>query len=466
MTQRAWPAWARVYEIVDLLRLSVPIAISRMSVMLMALTDAIVLGQIDEGELPFVLNSWLPIGVALGFGFGLLMGVQVLTSELLGRNEHHQTGRIFRRGFIWSLFLGIFLTGVVYASAQPLFDWIFVAINPNSEISGTLSTSEVADEIAKVTRILALGLSGFMISMVCSFYLEALRRPLLVTWVMYFGVVANLVIDLALVAGFWGLPQLGAEGVAWATTGSRWVITILLLGLVVWLTPALQRSGKGPSDEPRRQLAVGFGTAVSNVAEWGGFNMTYVIASFISLGVNAAYGYTVQVMGVCFMFFVGIGTATSVRVAEYCGRGDQDGVQRASRLGIAATFVTGGFLAIILVLFGPWVARGLVDLEAEIDGLVLAPMIAVLLVYAAVATTFDGLQAVASMALRAQGVIWLPSIIHVGSFFILMIPATYLLGISFNRGAVGMMEGVGLALVIAGGLQWWVLERRTARHIG
>jgi MATE family multidrug resistance protein len=93
-------------------------------------------------------------------------------------------------------------------------------------------------------------------------------------------------------------------------------------------------------------------------------------------------------------------------------------------------------------------------------------MIAALLVYAAVATTFDGLQAVASMALRAQGVIWLPSIIHVGSFFILMIPATYLLGISFNRGAVGMMEGVGLALVIAGGLQWWVLERRTARHIG
>ena len=75
MTQRAWPAWARVFEIIDLLRLSVPIAISRMSVMLMALTDAIVLGQIDEGELPFVLNSWLPIGVALGFGFGLLMGV-------------------------------------------------------------------------------------------------------------------------------------------------------------------------------------------------------------------------------------------------------------------------------------------------------------------------------------------------------------------------------------------------------
>ncbi len=464
MTQRAWPAWARLHEIVDLLRLSIPIAISRMSVMLMALTDAIVLGQIDEAELPFVLNSWLPIGVALGFGFGLLMGVQILTSELSGRNETDQTGRIFRRGFVWSLVLGTVLTLMVYAGAQPLFDWIFVAINPNTEISATLTTQTVADEVAKVTRILALGVGGFMVSMVCSFYLEALRRPILVTWVMYFGVVVNLVIDLALVAGFWGLPQMGAEGVAWATTGSRWAITVVLFGLVLWLTPALKPSVPGPADEPVRQLAVGFGTAISNVAEWGGFNLTYIIASFISLAVNAAYGYTVQVMGVCFMLFVGIGTATSVRVAEHYGRGDLAGVQRASRLGVAATFLIGALLALVLVAFGPWVARGLVDAEADIDGLVLAPMITSLLVYAAFATTFDGLQAVASMALRAQNRIWVPSLIHIGSFFVLMIPATYILGISLQRGAAGMMEGVCLALLVAGGLQWWVLERKTAHH--
>ena len=61
------PAWARPADISDLLKLSVPIAITRMSMMLMSMTDAVVLGQYAPGELPYILNSWLPIGVSLGF---------------------------------------------------------------------------------------------------------------------------------------------------------------------------------------------------------------------------------------------------------------------------------------------------------------------------------------------------------------------------------------------------------------
>ncbi|MEO0754498.1 MAG: multidrug transporter, partial [Pseudomonadota bacterium] len=77
MARRGLPAWLRASDILDLLRLSVPIAVTRMSMMLMSVTDAIVLGQYAPGELPFVLNSWLPIGVGLGAGLGLLLGVQV-----------------------------------------------------------------------------------------------------------------------------------------------------------------------------------------------------------------------------------------------------------------------------------------------------------------------------------------------------------------------------------------------------
>lgn len=465
MTQRAWPAWARASEIVDLLRLSVPIAVSRMSMMLMSVTDAIVLGQFDEAELPYVLNSWLPIGIALGLGMGLLLGVQVLTSEMLGRNESQHSGRVFRRGFVWAIGLGFVSMIVVYLGAAPLFQWMFVEINPNESISETLTPTEVADEITKVTHILSLSLVAFMVSTMCAFYLEALRRPLVVTWVMYLGVIVNLVIDLALVAGWWGMPQLGAEGVAWATTGSRWALTIALLIVVVWLTPALKPSEPGPENESKRQLAVGVGTAISNVAEWGGFNMTFVIAAFISLAANAVYGYTIQVMGVCFMLFLGIGSATSVRVAEHFGRGDFEGVRNASRLGVAATFIVGGVLSAIVLATGPWIALLLVDGAAEIDGLLLAPAITALLIYAAIGVTFDGLQAVASMALRAQEIVWLPSLIHIGSFFVIMIPAAYQFGIIWDRGAQGMMEAIVIALFLAGMFQWLALEYKTARQV-
>lgn len=466
MTQRAWPAWARASEILDLLRLSGPIAISRLSWMLMGLTDAIVLGQVkgQEHELAFILNSWLPIGITLGFGMGILLGVQVLTSEMVGRGQAHLSGRIFRRGMLWAVALGVLVTSIVFLLAAPLFNFLFVHINPNEEISALMTPKEFADETALITQILSLSLMGFMISTVCSYYLEALRRPLIVTITSYLGVGVNLIIDLALVLGWWGMPQMGGEGVAWATVGSRWAITLALIGFALWLTPALKPSEPAPEDEAKRQLTVGGGTAVSNIAEWGGFNLTYTIAAFISVAANAVYGYSVQVMGFCFMFFLGIGTATSVRVAEHYGRGDMQGVKDASRLGVAATFVLGVFLSVLILIFQDGVALLLVNSEASIDGTMLAVAISSLLFYTALATTFDGLQATASMALRAQGIVWVPSAIHLASFFLLMIPLCYFMGVTLERGAQGMMEAVTITLLFASGLQWALLEWKTARR--
>ena len=463
MARAGWPAWARASDISDLLRLSVPIAISRMSMMLMGITDAIVLGQYAPGQLPFILNSWLPIGVSLGFGMGMLLGTQVLTSELLGVGHKAETGRIFRRGLWAAVGLGALLTALTYFGAEPLFHWMFVTIAPVSEAADQLAPELIASETAKVTRILSSGLLAFMVSQVCSYYLEALRRPLLVTIVMYLGLMINLVLDLAFVGGWWGVTPMGAQGVAWATTGSRWALTIVMFVLVVAMTPAFRKSIAGPLGEVRRQFDVGIGTAISNVAEWGGFNFTFIIATWISLAANSIYGYAIQIIGLCFMFYLGIGSATSVRVAEAFGRGNNEEIRDAGRLGVAATILVGVFLGIVLVLFHGPISRLLVRPDAVLNGIVLAPAIASLLFLAAAASILDGLQATASMALRAQETVWSPGIIHIGSFFFAMIPSCYFLGLVAGRGAQGMMEGAFIGMAIAGVGQTLLLEWKTAR---
>lgn len=466
MNKLNWPTWVRPADIADLLRLSVPIAFTRMSQMLMGVTDAIVLGQHAPGQLPFVLNSWLPMGVALGFGMGVLLGVQVLTSELLGIGRKGESGRVFRRGLWTALALGAGMTVIVHFSAGPLFHWLFVEIAPETDAVGKADPLHVAASTAEVTRILALGIAGFMLSTMFSYYLEALRRPTLVTGVMYFAVGLNLVIDLALVGGYWGFEPMGAVGVAWATTGTRWVLTFIMFVLIVMLTPAFTRSPKGPADEASRQLSVGTGTAISNVAEWGGFNLTFVIATWISLSANTIYGYAIQIMGLCFMFYLGIASATSVRVAEAFGRQNHQEIRDAGRLGVAATILMGVGLGILVVLFNDTMASLLVNDSAMLDGILLAPAIASLLIIAAMATVFDGLQATASFALRAQEFVWLPSLVHIGSFFLFMLPACYWLGIVEGRGARGMMEGAFIGVFVAGILQTLLLEWKTARQQG
>lgn len=466
MTTSRLPAWARPSDVADLMRLSVPIAISRMAMMLMGVTDAIVLGQFAPAELAYVLNAWLPMGISLGLGLGILLGVQVLTSELLGVGREKDSGRIFRRGLLWGALLGGALTLLLIPTAGSFFHWIFVTIAPPSEAAGIDAPPEVvAAETASVTRILAFGLMGHMLSQACSYYLEALRRPLLVTIVMYGGVLLNLFLNLAFVGGWWGMPQMGAEGVAWATSITRWMIVIVMLILVARLTPGFRRSPAAPAGEARRQLEVGTGTAISNVAEWGGFNITYVIATWISIAANSVYGYTVQVMGLCFMFYLGIASATSVRVAEAIGRGEAQEVRNAGRLGVVATIAMGLILAIILTLFAGPISTLLVREDAVIGGVALAPAIAALLWLAALATIFDGLQATASFALRAQGMVWLPTAIHIGSFFVVMIPVCYWLGITQGGGALGVLQGAMAGVFVAGALQVALLEWKAARPI-
>ena len=450
--RRVWPAWARPSDIADLLRLSGPIAVSRAAMMLMGLTDVIVLGQNAPSELPHVLNSWLPMGISLGMTMGLLMGVSVLTAELSGVGKAAESGRIFRRGIYFSLWFGTLLTLIVALVVGPLFRALDFDVS-------------IAEGATSVSRILAYGLIGHMITHVCGSYLEALRRPLVVTAIMYGGVIINLIIDLAVVAGWWGMPKLGADGVAIATTGTRWFLVILFL-LAVWkFTPAFKPSPKGPPEENRRQFSVGYGMAVSNIAEWGGFNFTMVIATWISTVAITIYGMSIQVIGFCFMAYLGLGTATSVRVAEAYGRREWDKLREASRLGIVAGVLVGVLMGLVVFAFQDQLAVALVKAEAEVEGVILRPELAAVVGFTAFVIVFDGLQNVASMALRAQNVIWPPTFIHLGSYFLIMIPACYYFGLYREGGALGMMYGVLIASAFAGIMQTALLETRAARRL-
>ena len=447
MTAFSMPVWARPREILDLVRLAGPVALSRASFMLMSLTDAVLLARYAPGELPFVLNGWLPIGVITGFGIGLMIGVQVLTANLSGAGQAEETGRIFRRGMVVAVLYGILGTLACLAVARPLLG--LLGFDP-----------ELAAGTEACTRILAYGFVAHMVGMCASSYLEALRRPNLVTVISMLAVVINLVFDLILV------PDYGADGVAWATTGSRIFMAFLLLAAALRFTPALRSSPPAPAGEFQRQTTVGIGTGLSNVAEWGSFNLTFAIATLVSRDAGTVYGLTIQMVGVIFMFYLGLGTATSVRVAESAGRGDRAGVQNASRLGVAASILVGAVLALVLFLLRDLIA--VIWLNADqpgAPGAHLVTLLAAMLAAGSLITVFDGLQAVAAMALRAQGAVWIPTSIHVGAYMFLMLPLAWWLTFPQEMGVWGVFLGVSVASVIAGLAQTVAVEIYAARGV-
>lgn len=433
----------------DLVRLALPVAASRSTFILMSLTDSVILARTAHGQLPYVLNAWLPLGVMLGLGMGLMIGVQVITSELSGAGKEDESGRVFRRGAWVATVFAILGTLFILAIARPLFGLFGF-------------DAEVEDGTVAVTRILAYGVVGHMASLACTMYLEALRRPNIVTAISMVAVVFNLIFDLIVV------PQYGAVGVAWATTISRFLMTALFLIPIIWLTPAFKRKGKAPEGEFRRQNMVGLGTGVANVAEWGSFNLTFVIATLVSIDAATVYGLTIQFIAAIFMIYLGLGTATSVRVAESFGRHDMQGIRDASRLGVVATVVVGGACSIILYLIRHPLAE--IGLNSSAEGATTGHLTALLagtIAAGAVVSIYDGLQAVAAMALRAREIVWAPTLVHIGSFVCIMLPLAWYaaMPVGWNLGVWGVMLGIAVALGVAGIgqiiLLEWTLRRRS-----
>jgi MATE family multidrug resistance protein len=69
------------------------------------------------------------------------------------------------------------------------------------------------------------------------------------------------------------------------------------------------------------------------------------------------------------------------------------------------------------------------------------------------------------MAMRAQGVVWAPTAIHVGSYVGVMLPLCWWLALVAGMGVWGVVIGISVASVLAGVAQVAMLEWVSARSL-
>src|SRR5436305_11258097 len=107
-------------ELAELLKLSGPVVISRLGIMAMGLSDAIVVGRYSATQLGYHALGWAPTSVIVTMAIGLLSGVQVMTARAIGEGRLHETGAVLRRGLAYSLWIGL-ISAAILALAGPLF---------------------------------------------------------------------------------------------------------------------------------------------------------------------------------------------------------------------------------------------------------------------------------------------------------------------------------------------------------
>jgi MATE family multidrug resistance protein len=317
---------------------------------------------------------------------------------------------------------------------------------------------DVAREAAPYLRALTWSLLPLLLYASLRRYLQATGR---VGAIMVTLITANLVNALAcwvLVFGRYGFPALGAEGAGWATCLSR---AYMLVGLVAyaWWVERRARAAWPLRFDPvrvREIIRIGLPSALQMLLEVGVFATAAVLAGRLTADALAAHQVALSAASFTFMVPLGISSAAAVRVGQATGRIDPSG---AARAGWTALLLAAGFMCGSALLF---LAAPRPILRVFTDAASVVATGVVLLRVAAVFQLFDGVQVVATGALRGLGDTRTAMLANLVGHWLLGLPIGAALCFALGWGVVGLWIGLCMGLVSVAVVLIFVWRRRTA----
>jgi len=435
-------------DLMVLAKLATPVVISRLGIMAMGLTDALVVGRYSAIQLGYHALGWAPTSVVVVVAISLLSGIPVMTSRAMGEGRPHLAGAVLRRGVVYAFAIGAIGTAILILGGPAFL-----------HVSGLQPS--LADGASHVLVFFALSMIPNAMSTAISMWLEAIRRPTPAMTLMWLANIVNLAIDLTLVPGHPGIHAFGAVGGAFATLGAR---TALLIGLAIYVARMPDARALGVFDKPARdrpaeieQRRVGYGAGASGFFEVAAFSGMNIIAGWVGpLGI-AAYTVALNVVSVAFMIPLGLATAAGVMVGNAYGARKPGDVNRAAGVSFGVTAAFGTLVTLVV-----WPTAALITSGYTHDPQA-GPMATAALILCCLFLIPDALQVVAAQCLRARADVFVPSVTHFISYVGVMIPAAYVLAIRMHDGINGIIWAAIVASLLSAGLllgRFWILRGR------
>lgn len=425
-----------------------PVILSRVGVVLMSTMDVVVVGRAGAQELAYYVLGFAVIDSLVAVMAGLQLGVPVLAARSIGEGRPHLAAVIWRRGLLFSVIIGL-----AAALAWQGAPWFFTA---------TGQEEDLARGGGAVSALLAFSLPFIGLYLVSATLLEALEKPFHATIAVFIANGVNLVLSIIFVFGFGPIPAMGAWGCALATVITSALLGFGLAGYVRFLLPDRQTYGFGvksadlppPGNEQRK---LGYAAGASYGLEAAAFAGITVLAGLLGVIGLAAMGVLFQLFAITFMISFGIAGATQVRVGNAWGRQDARGMAQAGWAGFGLSLVASGAVSVLFVLFPEVFIRGLTN-----DQAVIAAALPVM-IWMVMALLADGGQTVLNHACRGRGDTWIPTSLHMVSYWFVMLPLAWFLALHLGGGAIGLYQAIlisSLISLIAMGGRFALLSRR------
>ena len=422
------------------IKIGVPIVLGQLGIVVVGLVDNIMVGHFSTSDLAAAsfVNSVFNIPILFGMGFSY--GLTPLVGQFFGRGDKFRVGGLLRNSLLANFMIGLFLSvamGIMYLNVhrmgQP--EELLPLIRPYFLLQ---LTSLVFVMMFNSFKQFADGITDTKTSM----------------WIMLSANLLNIIGNSLLIYGVWGLPALGLTGAGISTLASR-IFMFVAFAILFFRKQSYRRYLVGyhrttyNTGDLKVLNRMGMMVGLQMGMETALFSISGVMIGWLGTVPLAAHQVVASISTLGFMVYYGVGSAVSIRVSNFFGRGDIAGVRRAT---LAGTHLL-GLLAISVSVFFLLVRERIGWLYTSSEDVV--NLVAVLMVILVFYQFGDSLQIIFANALRGVADVTSMAVISFIGYFVIALPVSYVCGFVLDWGIEGLWVGYPVGLTLTGGMMCW-----------
>ena len=415
-------------------RLAAPLAAGHLSHGLVGFVDAVVAGHHGTTTLAAVAVGtalfWLPMMVPMG----TLMALPPSVSQLDGAGRRDEIAPLWRQ----SLWLAIGLGASLFALITVL-PWMLGPMG---------IAADIVPGASAFLHAIRWGIPALTLYLCMRYLSDGLHWSLPTMLIGFGGLLLLAPAGYVLANGMYGVPEMGAAGLGWASAAMFWAQLFAFVAYLRWSPRFADLRLFARIERPdvatiRDLLGRGLPIGVTITMEGSLFIVTALLIGRLGEVPVAAHQIAINVASLCFMIPFGVAEATTVRVGHALGRGDRDGIRRAYFAGLVLVLGTQALSALVM-LFGNHAIVGLYT-----GDVVVGTLAASLLLYAALFQFPDGVQVLSSGALRGLNDTRVPMWLAALAYWGIGMPVGAGLGLALDWGPKGMWLGLTAGLSVA-----------------
>ncbi|MBT7610800.1 MAG: MATE family efflux transporter [Bacteriovoracaceae bacterium] len=430
-------------QLKELFYFSLPLVAGQIGQMLYGTGDIMVAGRYSNEVVAALGVASAIFGPFIMVGLSLTYAVGSLTAQQIGTNDKKE---------------GMLLTSHLVAVALGLFLYLIIEICLNYIHLFGFETSR-ALLIHQYCKIVGFSIIPILTFQVSKEYLQAYSKTYFANGLIFIFLAINVGLNYIFMFGKLGLPNMGIEGAAYATTLCRILSSVILF---FYLTRLEKKKDSFLINKRlfKEIINLGIPIALGTFVEVLVFTTVTILIGRMSVIASAAHNIVLNLASLTFMLPLAMNSAAGVKVGIVFGQKDKDKVIITSLAALTITIICMSITATSYFLIPDLILRMFSEDQELIK------YAAGLIVFVAMFQIPDGIQVTLWGILRGLNTTKSPMIITLLGNWAIGVPMGYYLAFSKGMEAKGLWAGlaIGLTCVSIGLITIFYLRIKSLDH--